>query len=123
MKASRARDIKSLLWVPLFVATSMLASSCVSIHPVEAKNEARRAGKDVYAKLEEMRTRWDRDAIPVGLERQLFWDDAVIAGKSSNLVRRLGWPKQPFDDGRCGLCAKGRDDLGGLQGVFPSPRF
>ena len=94
MKASRARDIKSLLWVPLFVATGMLASSCVSIHPVEAKNEARRAGKDVYAKLEEMRTRWDRDAIPVGLERQLFWDDAVIAGKSSNLVRRLGTPEK-----------------------------
>lgn len=44
----------------------------------------------IQRKLQAMADRWNHEPIPVGLKRQVFYDDALIAFKSTNIVRRMG---------------------------------
>lgn len=45
---------------------------------------------EIRARLEQLRARWEKELIPVGLGRQTFYDDAVIARKKGSIVRIHG---------------------------------
>jgi len=67
---------------PLFLVVLGLAVSGCSTLPKGAEDP-------VEARLRFLKERWDVEPIPIGLTRQVFYDDAIVASRT-NTVRKLG---------------------------------
>ncbi|MBP7828524.1 MAG: hypothetical protein KA248_01260 [Kiritimatiellae bacterium] len=80
----------SLLAAGLF----LVAAGCASLDKMTSPSAPQEDQPDpvVHARIEELSARWEQEPVPVGLEPQVFFDDAVILEKSEGWVRKQGVP-------------------------------
>ena len=48
-------------------------------------------------RLEQLKTRWDIEPVPIGLRRQVFFDDAIISRITGDIVRKQARPTKLND--------------------------
>ena len=83
-----------------FFLTLPFMSGCATLDRTLSSRERdpRVHDEEALAAIRELSERWETEPVPVGLEPQVFFDDALIHERSENLERRVGRAKKVSED-------------------------
>jgi hypothetical protein len=75
---------------------SAISCAVLGCQAIDAKLSAKKpeplTNTLIIAQMEKLSARWNQEPVPVGLDRQVFYDDALIAGVSGSVIRLQGRP-------------------------------